>query len=332
MRGFAPERQRLFPAQRRFDVDVFERLEEQIGREHLSRRLRLQVDHSAKFFGAGLGTFHWENSHILPSVLSALFKTLGVFDQGRRSTMAYEVKEIAVTIPHLPSAFDGFRILQLSDIHIDGIPDRGEKLSRLIAALDFDLCLITGDYRFDTFGDYSDAVTGMDRLMGSIKCPHGTYGILGNHDFIEMIPGLEASGIRMLLNDAAPIERGNEVIWVVGLDDVHFYGAHDLYKPLGAIPDHHVKILMVHSPEIIPDAANAGVDYYLCGHTHGGQVCLPGNLPVWFNASCTKEFAVGPWRYRNMQGYTSRGTGSSGLAVRYYCPPEITLHKLVLRR
>jgi uncharacterized protein len=234
-----------------------------------------------------------------------------------------------VAIPNLPSAFDGFRILQLSDIHIDGIPDRGESLARLIASIEFDLCLITGDYRFATFGDYNEAVIWMDRLMGSVNCPYGTYGILGNHDFIEMIPGLEASGIHVLMNDAAPIERDNEVIWIVGLDDVHFYGAHDLYKPLSGIPDNQVKILLVHSPEIIPDAADAGVAYYLCGHTHGGQICLPGKRPVWFNASCSRKYAAGPWRYQDMQGYTSQGTGSSGLAVRYFCPPEVTIHKLV---
>jgi uncharacterized protein len=310
-------------------VEIFERMMEQIGREHLGRRLRLQVDHSAKFFGAGLGTFHWENSQILPYVLGASLKALGVLDQGRRSTMAYEVNEISVVIPNLPSAFDGFRMLQLSDIHIDGIPDRGERLGRLIETLEFDLCLITGDYRFATFGDYNEAVLWMNRLMGSVNCPCGTYGILGNHDFIEMIPGLEACGIRMLLNDAVPIERGKKLIWIVGLDDVHFYGAHDLYKPLSGIPDEHLKILMVHSPEIIAEAADASVAYYLCGHTHGGQICLPGKLPVWFNASCPKKYAAGPWRYRDMQGYTSRGTGASGLAVRFHCPPEVTIHTLV---
>jgi predicted MPP superfamily phosphohydrolase len=146
-----------------------------------------------------------------------------------------------------------------------------------------------------------------------------------------MIPGLEASGIRILMNDAAPIERDNGVIWIVGLDDVHFYGAHDLYKPLSGIPDSQVKILLVHSPEIIPDAADAGIAYYLCGHTHGGQICLPGKRPIWFNASCSQKYAAGPWRYQNMQGYTSQGTGSSSLAVRFHCPPEVTIHTLVRR-
>lgn len=300
-----------------------------MGTEHLGRRLRLQVDHSARYFGAGLGGFHIENSEVLPVVLRSFLRATGLLEQGRRGTMAYEVKEVEAAIKNLPPSFDGFRILQLSDLHIDGIPDGGEALGRLIETVICDVCVITGDYRFATFGDYQGALRGMTRLMASVRSPHGTFGILGNHDFIEMIPGLEAAGIQMLLNDAVPIERGGEFIWIVGLDDAHFYGAHDLYKPLSSIPDGHVKILLVHSPEIIPEAAEAGVSYYLCGHTHGGQICLPGRAPVWFNASCSRSYAAGSWRYGDMLGYTSPGTGSSGLAVRYFCPPEVTIHRLV---
>jgi uncharacterized protein len=90
-----------------------------------------------------------------------------------------------------------------------------------------------------------------------------------------------------------------------------------------------VKLLLVHSPEIIPEAARAGVDYYLCGHTHGGQMCLPGSVPLLTNASCARKYVGGVWQHENMAGYTSRGTGSSCLPVRFCCPPEITVHRLV---
>jgi hypothetical protein len=153
-------------------------------------------------------------------------------------------------------------------------------------------------------------------------------GILGNHDPIEMVPGLESAGIRMLLNEAAAIRRGAVEIHVAGLDDTHFYRTDDLPKAMAEIPPRAVKLLLAHSPEIIPDAAAAGVQYYFCGHTHAGQICLPGGIPVFTRSRGGRAYAAGAWRYGRMGGYTSRGAGTSGLNVRYWCPPEITVHRL----
>jgi uncharacterized protein len=229
----------------------------------------------------------------------------------------------------LPEAFQDFCILHLSDIHIDGMPDDGERLAHILTTLDYDLFVITGDFRFHTFGNYEPSLTGMKRLVTSIECPHGILGILGNHDFVEMVPELESCGIRMLLNETITIERGDAVIHILGLDDAHFYGVDSLEKALRGICPDEVKLLLVHSPELIPEAARAGVDYYLCGHTHGGQICLPGNIPLLTNASCARKYIGGVWQYQNMAGYTSRGTGSSCLPVRLCCPPELVLHRLI---
>jgi len=152
---------------------------------------------------------------------------------------------------------------------------------------------------------------------------------LGNHDFIETVPLLEAMGIRVLLNEAVAIQRGDEAIWIAGTDDCHFYQVVDLSKALGGIPPDGFKILMTHSPELLDEAAQAGVNYYLCGHTHGGQICLPGTIPILTNAACPRKYVSGPWKYQKVTGHTSRGTGSAGLAVRFFCPPEITLHTLI---
>jgi uncharacterized protein len=309
---------------------LFEELERRIGRNHLAKRLRLQVDHSAKkYFGQGFGRFHWENINLLPQILEFLLKVSGLFQVGKRNVMDYEVVEVDVMLGGLPEAFEGFCILQLSDVHVDGIPDHGERLGRILRKLNYDLCVMTGDFRFHTFGAYEPSLKGMKRLAESIKCPHGILGILGNHDFVEMVPALESCGIRMLLNETATIERGGAVIHVLGLDDAHFYGVDELEKAIQGLRDDEVKLLLVHSPEIIPEAARAGVDYYLCGHTHGGQMCLPGSVPLLTNASCARRYVGGVWQHENMAGYTSRGTGSSCLPVRFCCPPEITVHRLV---
>ena len=239
------------------------------------------------------------------------------------------MEEIEISLRNLPEKFKNFRILQLSDIHMDGIRDQGESLREKIAGLRFDLCVITGDFRFLTFYDYEKAMADLKGLVESLRCEHGTLSILGNHDFIEMVPLLETMGIRVLLNEAVAIQRGDESIWIAGTDDCHFYEVDDLPKALGGIPPDGFKILMAHSPELLDEAARAGVHYYLSGHTHGGQICLPGGIPVITNAHCPRKFVSGPWQYGKMEGYTSRGTGSSGLAVRYFCPPEITLHRLI---
>jgi hypothetical protein len=143
-----------------------------------------------------------------------------------------------------------------------------------------------------------------------------------------MVPELESCGIRMLLNETATIRIGDAAIHVIGLDDAHFYGVENLGKAMDGLEGENFKLLLAHSPEIIHDASRAGVKYYLCGHTHGGQVCLPGSVPLLTNAHCDRTYTVGGWRYENMAGYTSRGAGSSCLPVRFFCPPEVTLHRL----
>ena len=311
---------------------LFEELEHRLGRNHLAKRLRLQVDHSAKFFGQGFGRFHWENSNLLPLVLGFLLKVSRLFEVGKQNALDFELVEVDVMLEGLPEAFDGFSILQLSDIHIDGMPDEGERLIRLIRKLRYDLCVLTGDFRFQTFGNYESSLNGMKRLAASIACPHGVLGILGNHDFVEMVPALESCGIGMLLNETVRITRGDAAIRILGLDDAHFYGVDALEKAIRELPADEVKVLLVHSPEIIAEAARAGVNYYLCGHTHGGQICLPGGIPLLTNANCARKYVGGVWQYENMAGYTSRGTGSSCLPVRFFCPPEITLHRLVRLR
>lgn len=311
---------------------LFEELEHRLGKDHLAKRLRLQVDHSARFFGRGFGRFHWENSKLLPLILKFMLKVSGLFKAGKRNVLDFEVVEVDVMLEDLPDALEGFCLLQLSDIHIDGMPDGGERLIQGVRKLRYDLCVMTGDYRFHTSGNHAGALGGMKKLVESIDCPEGVYGILGNHDYVEMVPALEACGIRMLLNETVRIARGEASIHLLGLDDAHFYGAASLDKADRDLPADGIKVLLVHSPELIVEAARAGVNYYLCGHTHGGQICLPGGIPVLTNARCARKYVGGVWHHEHMAGYTSRGTGSSCVPVRFFCPPEITLHRLVRLR
>ena len=95
-----------------------------------------------------------------------------------------------------------------------------------------------------------------------------------------------------------------------------------------AIPADATSILLAHSPEIFRHAAYAGFDLMLSGHTHAGQICLPGGRPLMCNARCPRYVCAGAWRFEQLQGYTSAGSGVSVVDVRFNCPPEVTLHVL----
>jgi predicted MPP superfamily phosphohydrolase len=314
------------------DVHTLTRLRQRLPEEHLGRRLRRQTEHVAMRFGVRSGRvmrFYWENFDVMPRVLGAILKMTRLMGRAQANALGYRLEEVDIPVKGLPVAFEGYRILHLSDLHIDEILDGGERLFRMVAELEYDLCVLTGDYRFDTYGVYDETMVRMARLMAVLNCSDGVVGILGNHDFIEMVPGLEAMGITMLLNESLMIERGVDRIRVVGLDDAHYYEVADLPRAMTDIDtSSEVVVLLVHSPELIEEAAALGVDLYLCGHTHGGQVCLPGRIPVIGNARCARNQISGRWSHGRMQGYTHNGSGASGLAVRINCPPEIVIHRL----
>ena len=135
-------------------------------------------------------------------------------------------------------------------------------------------------------------------------------------------------GIRMLLNESEHIERGGQRFYLAGVDDAHFYRADNLEKATAGIPANEFSILLSHTPEIYQQAAHADFDLLLSGHTHGGQICLPGGIPITIASVLPRSMGSGRWQYKNMIGYTSVGAGSPVVPVRFNCPPEITLHHL----
>jgi predicted MPP superfamily phosphohydrolase len=154
------------------------------------------------------------------------------------------------------------------------------------------------------------------------------YGVLGNHDSIRMVPALEEMGVRMLLNEVETLERGDQLIHLVGIDDAHYYRVDNIEKAVSRLPADEFSILLSHTPEIYRQAAHADFDLLLSGHTHGGQICLPGAIPITLDSALPRRMGSGLWKYRDMVGYTSVGVGSSVAPVRINCPPEITLHHL----
>jgi len=177
-----------------------------------------------------------------------------------------------------------------------------------------------------TYGDFDAAIAALATVRPHLRGP--VYAILGNHDSIRMVPGIEALEITLLLNEAVILERDGARIHLAGIDDPHYYQVDNFDKAADHVPPEEVSILLSHSPETYRHAAHANFDLMLSGHTHGGQICLPGGIALMTNADCPRRFCRGAWRYHTMQGYTSTGSGASVVGVRYNCPPEITLHHL----
>jgi predicted MPP superfamily phosphohydrolase len=162
--------------------------------------------------------------------------------------------------------------------------------------------------------------------------PHlgeAVYAVLGNHDSIRMVPAMEDMGIRVLMNESVRLERGDEALYLAGIDDAHYFRTHGYHKAADGVPPDAVSVLLSHTPEAFRHAAHCGFSFMLCGHTHGGQICLPGGVPILTDSDAPRHTARGAWRFGEMQGYTSVGCGASIVDVRFNCPPEVTLHRLV---
>ena len=188
--------------------------------------------------------------------------------------------------------------------------------------------MFTGDYRFDVKGSCAGVYAPMRDVISSISSRHGIVGVLGNHDVAEIAFGLEELGVRMLVNEALEIRRRNESLWLAGIDDPFDYRCDDLKAALANVPHQGFKILLAHTPDLFEPAAKAGVALYLCGHTHAGQIRLPGIGSLKHNSKSPREYSFGHWEYGQMQGYTTAGVGCSALRVRYNCPPEAVLIEL----
>jgi len=306
--------------------DVLAKLEQRIGRPHVKQRLGIERDHEAQIFGQGLTLLHLENWYSAQSIIRGALKLTGLYWRARRNAERIILRHNDIRSKDLPPRFDGFTILHISDMHVDINQAAMGRLIELVGELRYDICVLTGDYRGDTFGPFEPALDGVGRVRAHLSGP--IYAVLGNHDTIQMVPGLEAMGIRMLLNECEVIARDDDSIFLAGVDDAHFYRMHNIEKASLPIPDGAFSILLSHTPEIYREAAHARFTMMLSGHTHGGQICLPGSIPITLESALPRRMGAGAWQYQDMIGYTSVGAGSSVVPVRLNCPPEITLHHL----
>jgi predicted MPP superfamily phosphohydrolase len=301
-------------------------LEPRLGRLHVRQRLGLENDYEARVFRPGTHFFHLENWYSVHSLIRNSLRLVGLHGRGRRNALAIQVRENEIVLPNLPRAFDGFTLLQLSDLHLDMNREFVHTLIEVVRPLDYDLCVLTGDYRARTFGPFQAALDGLQRLRTHLK--DTVYAVLGNHDSIRMLPGMEALGYRLLMNEWVKLQRDGESLYLAGIDDAHYYRMENFHRAAHDIPAEACSILLSHTPETYRHAAHADFNLMLCGHTHGGQICLPGGVPLITDADSPRALARGAWQHHDMIGFTSVGAGSCIVDVRLNCPPEIVLHRL----
>ncbi|MGE4192761.1 MAG: metallophosphoesterase [Pseudodesulfovibrio sp.] len=252
----------------------------------------------------------------------------GVFNARRTPT----VLSNEIPLPGLPDGLDGFTIAQISDTHI-GPTIRAEWARRVtdaVNALSPDLIVHTGDL-------VDGSVDGLktDILpLADLSAPHGVWFCTGNHEYysgvFEWLEEARRLGMRPLNNEHAVIDTGGGRILLGGVTDLRMGHtvpgqASSPRKAMEGAPDHDVSVLLAHEPDSVYEAAEAGFDVQLSGHTHGGQY-FPYNLVIHL----FQTFVRGPYVHRGTQLYVNMGTGYWGPPMRIGTVPEITLH--ILRR
>ncbi|MEO6953067.1 MAG: metallophosphoesterase [Polyangia bacterium] len=234
--------------------------------------------------------------------------------------------ELELTLPDLPLAFDGYRVAQLSDVHLGSYTPKSrvdDWVSRLNAAR-VDLIAITGD--LVTSGDaFIDDVAAS---LGNLDAPDGVFACMGNHDYFcdaeRLVAGLRESGIQVLRNEGVHLERDGQRIYVAGLED-SWTRRNDLGKTLRDRKPAEATLLLAHDPNHFPEAVAAGVSLQLSGHTHGGQLALPFAKGRYNFARLITRYTHGVFTEGRSSLYVSRGAGTTGPPVRLFAPAELTV-------
>ena len=239
------------------------------------------------------------------------------------------VDQVPIRIKNLHPALEGFTLLQMTDQHLYPLtqPSLIKKSVAIAYRLNPDLVVLTGDYVWQDL----EAIDELAPILAGLDAKYGVFSTLGNHDYwldADVISTtLEAAGLPVLVNQGLSIKHGKGSFYLAGLDD-GWSGNPDLDATLeGAMPGDPV-ILLCHEPDLADRYALDGrVSLQLSGHSHGGQIRLPG-LGALILPYLGRKYDIGLYKVDEMLLYTNRGLGVISEPVRYNCPPEITQFEL----
>lgn len=250
---------------------------------------------------------------------------------------AIEMAKVEISLPRLPKEFDGYTILQISDLHMSRMGRREKALQGILRkAARPDLVVFTGDLVYTPRG-----IRPFLALAREIDARDGSYAVYGNSEHKNgvkpqaLAAELSEAGITPLLNRHVPIERDGARVYLVGVDDP-VSGHDDLEAAMQGVSCDTAKILLMHTPDSVALACARGIDLVLSGHTHGGQVKLPFLGPLYTHSYLGRAMAHGHYHGKRLkkiigfrpgrtQLYVTRGIGTSGMSLRFLCSPELTL-------
>ena len=241
-----------------------------------------------------------------------------------------EISRVNVKLPRLPEEFNGLTIAHLSDIH-HGVFCSQDYVNRCVEianSLTPDIVALTGDF---TFGAKSYAEP-CGEILAGLQAKIGKFAVLGNHDHYNsagrVTRALRQAGITVLINEKERLEKKGEKLWLFGTDDL-LTGETDLVELYRDCPKEEARITLSHNPDFLDVFAEKEqhTDFMLSGHTHGGQIRVP-LLGAPHLKILGHDYVMGLQRKDTMQIYTTRGLGTVGPPVRFFCPPEIVLYTL----
>lgn len=246
--------------------------------------------------------------------------------RGMANSARLVLRDELVPIPGLPPAFEGFRVLHLTDLHLRQGSSRIEQVLDIVEETDPDLVCLTGDYAFTAL-----SAPDVERLLRGLALRPGVAAVFGNADYR---PGITARVrarweriVPFLTNRAMSLTRDGQTLWLVGVDDPH-QDLDDLDAAMADVPDDAVALLLAHSPDIARRAIPPQIRLVLAGHTHGGQICLPGGRALFTNMRLPNACASGFTQLPHALMYVSPGIGSTRVPLRYGCLPEVTVFTL----
>ena len=190
------------------------------------------------------GRWHFENMPWLHSFLDLVLRISFIKRLGVRNALDLSVNEVAIEFDNLGKGFDGTRILLMTDLHIDGLDGLQERLIEIAGGLDYDYCVLGGDYSFRLSRNSDLAFSRLREVAGALRKRSRVFGVLGNHDKYRTAEVLDECGVEMLINENVCIEKGGDKIYIAGLDDCHYYGADDVKSVDSGIGEGGFKIMV----------------------------------------------------------------------------------------
>lgn len=239
----------------------------------------------------------------------------------------FDLVNVNVKINDLPFTFHNYRIINLTDIHLGQwiSPEYLNGVTDYVNSLNPDMITLTGDYVSYILEGYEDDL--LDSFK-KLKAKDGKFAVLGNHDHWagadEIREILKQSDIVDLSNDVYTLEKKGEKLNISGVDSLTV-GADDFDKVLEKLPNDGASILLVHEPDFAEISSKTNrFDLQMSGHSHGGQLVIPGVKTTPFRCSYSIKYPVGAYKVKNMIQYTSKGLGTNSFWLRINCKPEIT--------